>query len=204
MVTVMHVLRCQVYCRWSWRSSGCCPGRERWTPEARTDCDRSAETTTSLKPHSLSAQLINISSLTSVCKRTPRGSPVRRSRRPSPPGNHSCRIPSEWRPWWERSHNRTETTHGEGNRNRWGHRKPTAIYRGIVMTVSDLQRCSSVQSASQKFPGLNGHRSQLPLPLQDVSNGVDVRNAGLLLIVHWDLPVPGRRIRKGLNASSEI
>lgn len=58
MVTVLHVLRCQVYCRWSWRSSGCCPGRERWTPEARTDCDRPAETTTSLKPHSLSAQLL--------------------------------------------------------------------------------------------------------------------------------------------------
>ncbi len=42
---------------------------------------------------SLSAQLINISSLTSVCKHAPPGSPVRRSRGPSPLGNHSCRTP---------------------------------------------------------------------------------------------------------------
>ncbi len=72
---------------------------------------------------------------------------------------------------------------------------------GTVTTMSDLQRCSSEQAASQKFPGLNGHRRELPLPLQDVADGIDVRNVGLLLVVHWDLPVPGRRIRKGLNVS---
>ncbi len=57
------------------------------------DLQRQTITSSSLKPLSLSAQAINISSLTPVCKHAPRGSPVRRSRGPSPLGNHSCRTP---------------------------------------------------------------------------------------------------------------
>lgn len=49
---------------------------------------------------------------------------------------------------------------------------------------------ASVQASRQQLPGLDGHRRQLPLVLQNVSDGVDVGNTGLLFIIHGNLPIP--------------
>lgn len=48
---------------------------------------------------------------------------------------------------------------------------------------------AAVQAPCQQLPGLDGYRRQLPLVLQDVSNGVDVGHIGLLLIIHWNLSI---------------
>lgn len=50
---------------------------------------------------------------------------------------------------------------------------------------------AAVEASCQQLPGLDGHRRQLPLFVQNVSNGVDVGHAGLLLIIHWNLSIPG-------------
>ena len=56
-----------------------------------------------------------------------------------------------------------------------------------------LEGGPGVEAPCQQLAGLDGHGRQLPLALQDVADGVDVRHVGLLLVVHGDLPVPGER-----------
>lgn len=56
---------------------------------------------------------------------------------------------------------------------------------------------SGVEASCQQLSSLDGHRCQLPLALQNVSDGVDVRHVGLLLIVHWNFSVPGTTNHSG-------
>lgn len=48
---------------------------------------------------------------------------------------------------------------------------------------------AAVEASGQQLPGLDGHRCQLPLFFQNVSNGVDVGHTGLLFIIHWHLSI---------------
>ena len=62
-----------------------------------------------------------------------------------------------------------------------------------------------VEASCQQSSGLDGDRRQLPLPLQDVSDGVDVRNVGLLLVAHRDLSCPeGSWEEKGSESSGTL
>lgn len=49
---------------------------------------------------------------------------------------------------------------------------------------------AGVQASRQQLPGLDSDRCQLPLFVQNVSNGVDVGHAGLLFIIHWNFSIP--------------
>lgn len=48
------------------------------------------------------------------------------------------------------------------------------------------------QATCQQSACLNGDRCQLQLALQDVPDGVDVGNIGLLLIIDRDFSIPGK------------
>lgn len=52
------------------------------------------------------------------------------------------------------------------------------------------------EAARQQFACLNGDRCQLQLALQNVSDGVDMRNIGLLLVIYRNFSIPVKWTKK--------
>ena len=62
------------------------------------------------------------------------------------------------------------------------------IYSDTTPTYIELALCK--KSPCQKFPCLDGQWRQLVLPLQHITDGIDVWHAGLLIHC-WDITIAG-------------